>query len=133
MLQRAKCLLRPFKSPLAAVRSSRNVETKLATQYEDVKTTISLRPHRAQRTPCTLCLLCTGKIAAFTDNVRGHTKLYKLCTLCWRCSYVAVLFYSRLYFKTSLRTSMRSRPHTVTCSRQYLICFLLRQFRDTFN
>jgi len=120
MLQRAKCLLRPFKSPLAAVRSSRNVETKLATQYEDVKTTISLRPHRAQRTPCTLCLLCTGKIAAFTDNVRGHTKLHTLCTLRYvgdvatspRCLICGCIF------KTSLRTSMRSRNHAVTCSRQ---------------
>ena len=88
---------------------------------------LRLRPHRAQRT------LCTGKIAAFTDNVRGHTKLHTLCTLRWRCSYVAVLFDLRLYFKTSLRTVMLSRPHAVTCSRQYLICCLLRQFRDRFN
>jgi len=74
-----------------------------------------------------------GKIAAFTDNVRGHTKLHKLCTLCWRCSYVAGLFDSWLYFLTSLRTGMRSRPLAVTCSRQYVICCLLRQFRNTFN
>ena len=73
-----------------------------------------------------------GKIAAFTDNVRGHTKLHTLCTLCWRCSYVALLFDSWLYEK-SLRTGMRSRPHAVTCSRQYVICCLLRQFRNTFN
>ena len=65
-----------------------------------------------------------GKIAAFTDNVRGHTKLHTLCTLFWRCSYVAVLFESWLYFETSLRTGMRSRPHAVTCSRQYITCLI---------
>ena len=39
-----------------------------------------------------------GKIAAFTDNVGGHIKLKTLCTQCWRCSYIAVLFDSWLYF-----------------------------------
>ena len=41
-----------------------------------------------------------GKIAACTDNVRGHTKLRTLCSLCWRCSYVAGVYDLWLYFKT---------------------------------
>lgn len=95
-------------------------------------TRLKLRPHSIAHAMYAMFAM-HGKIAAFTDNVRGHTKLHTLCTLCWRCSYVAVLFDSWLYFETSLRTGMRSRPHAVTCSRQYVICCLLRQFRNTFN
>jgi hypothetical protein len=43
---------------------------------------VKARPHRAWRSLCTLCSLCTGKIAAFTDNVTGHTKLRTRCSLC---------------------------------------------------